>query len=225
MAVSLGGVVLDGFEAPAGFRFGGDQRLAVHSLPGGTRIVDAMGPDEADISWRGYLSGQDAANRARLLDSIRQAGAEVTLAWDDAFYLVVLSRIHFVYHSAWWIQCDVCCTVISVGAGANSTTLVAAVAQVAADLASAGDWIDVSAASAAVAATGAALPGTQAYASASLLLGRLGQQINSGIAAADAEMGAQDVPSLVAASGNLAGLAAARGYVGRAAINMANAGT
>jgi hypothetical protein len=225
MTVLLGGVVLQGFEAPAGFRFGGDQRLAIHQLPGGARVIDAMGPDEADIRWRGFLSGNDAIARARQLDAMRQAGAEITLAWDAACYVVVLSSIRFIYHSAWWIQCDFSCSVVSNNSFGATAAVAGTVAQITADLASAGSWVTVGAATNAVSAPGATTAGTQANASAAVLLGGLRQQIDSGIASSDAAMSAQDIPSMAAAAGTLAGLVAARGYVGRAAINFANAGT
>jgi len=53
----------------------------------------------------------------------------------------------------------------------------------------------------------------------------VGAQIDAGISAADTAMSAGDVTDMVAAAGVLAQLTAARGYVGRAAMNLANAGT
>ena len=64
----LGPVVFRDFEVPERINLGGRQRLAVHMLPGGGRVVDAMGPDDAPIRWSGTFSGVDAAERVRMLE-------------------------------------------------------------------------------------------------------------------------------------------------------------
>ncbi|MGY0484317.1 hypothetical protein HUK83_04430 [Endobacter medicaginis] len=71
--------------------FGGAQRLAVHRLPGGGRVIDAMGADDRDVSWTGTFIGPAAVSRARQLDSMRQAGAPVTLSWADFRRTAVIS--------------------------------------------------------------------------------------------------------------------------------------
>ena len=224
MALTLGGVLLDGFEAPAGLRFGGDQALAVHRLPGGARIIDAMGPDDADIVWRGYLSGADATDRARLLDTMRQAGAAVTLGWDDSSYNVVIARLRFVYSGPWWIQYDISCTVVSTGIGNVASGVQEALALVTSDLDTAAAWTSVSAASAAIGVSGAAVAGTQANATAAALIAAASAQVESGMEAAGNGLASADIGSLTISAGTLAELAAARGFVGRAGINLANAG-
>lgn len=225
MAILLGGVLLDGFEAPAGLRYGGAQALAVHRLPGGTRIIDAMGPDDANIVWRGYLSGPDAADRARQLDTMRAIGAQASLSWDGAYHDVVIAHLELVYCSAWWIHYVISCTVVAAAASTGIGGITAPLAQIVADLIAAGAWTDVSAARNAVAVAGATSVGTPANVAAAGSIATASQLVQSGIAAADADMGSTDVPSLVVGAGRLAQLAAASGYIGRAAINLANAGS
>ena len=55
IALTLGGVVFADFEIPDSINFGGEQVLSVHQLPGGTRVIDALGPSDAEI--REALSG------------------------------------------------------------------------------------------------------------------------------------------------------------------------
>lgn len=50
----LGPVVFQAFEVPERIRFGGKQRVAVHELFGGGRVVDAVGAEEGPIEWSGY---------------------------------------------------------------------------------------------------------------------------------------------------------------------------
>ena len=45
--VILGPIALQGFEVPESITIGGAQRLAIHRLPGGARVIDALGPDDA----------------------------------------------------------------------------------------------------------------------------------------------------------------------------------
>ena len=73
-SLTLGPVAFAGFEIPSSITLGGRQRLAIHKLPGGLRIIDALGPDPADLAWSGIFTGPDAADRARLLDAMRVGG-------------------------------------------------------------------------------------------------------------------------------------------------------
>ena len=99
----LGPVVFQDFEAAAGIAFGGQQRLVVHTLPGGVRVIDALGRDDAEITVAGTFSGQDATLRARLLDELRVSGATLPLTWDVFFYNVVIRDFQADYRNGYWI--------------------------------------------------------------------------------------------------------------------------
>lgn len=79
--VAVGGVAVFGLETPERMPFGGSQKVAVHRLLGGDRVIDILGPDEADISFSGLFSGPEAQGRALLFDQLRQAGQVVPLIW------------------------------------------------------------------------------------------------------------------------------------------------
>src|SRR3954454_21792481 len=59
---------------PERISIGGRQRLALHELPGGGRVIDVIGPDEAPIRWSGTFSDTDAADRVRVVEQLRRAG-------------------------------------------------------------------------------------------------------------------------------------------------------
>jgi hypothetical protein len=82
----FGPVLFQDFELPASITWGGAHSLAIHRLPGGARIIDAMGRDDADITWSGIFSGEDASFRARALDLMRAEGSVWPLTWDSFFY-------------------------------------------------------------------------------------------------------------------------------------------
>ncbi len=69
--------------------------MTIHRLPGGNRIIDAMGVDDGSISWSGYFTGPGAASRARLFDSMRKAGQAIPLSFGDYAFNVVV--VHFEY--------------------------------------------------------------------------------------------------------------------------------
>jgi len=92
--VTLGPVQLTGMAVPASIPIGGKQALTVHKLPGGARIIDAMGQDDAEIGWRGILDMQDASVTARTLDKLRRSGSVITLAWDVFSYQVIVSEFN-----------------------------------------------------------------------------------------------------------------------------------
>ena len=73
-APTLGPITFQAFEVPERISLGGRQRLVVHALPGGGRVVDTMGPEEAPIRWSGMFSGANATERVRMLERLRRAG-------------------------------------------------------------------------------------------------------------------------------------------------------
>jgi hypothetical protein len=91
MPVSLGGFIFQRFEIPETISWGGSQRLAVHKLIGGTRITDAMGPDDADITWSGIFLSPDAMSRADTLNEMRKTSGPFELIFGDRYYLVMIS--------------------------------------------------------------------------------------------------------------------------------------
>jgi hypothetical protein len=51
--LTLGGIVFDDFSTPHHMPLGGQQAMVVHRLPGGSRVIDTLGPDDDDYSWDG----------------------------------------------------------------------------------------------------------------------------------------------------------------------------
>lgn len=220
----LGPVAFQGFELPERLSFGGAQRLAVHRLPGGMRVVDTLGRDDADLVWSGVFSGPDAGDRVRLLDAMRAAGEPVPLIWDAFCYTVIIARLDADYRSPWWIPYRIACTVVQDEATGLVAEIPSLAASALADLASAAACgADVSVAQATLAAPGATTLGGTSYSAAIATLSASRAAVESDMAAAESQLGTGDFPSTVATAGRLAQLATARGYVARAAINLANA--
>jgi hypothetical protein len=108
----LGPVVFEQFEVPEQINFGGWQRIAVHRLVGGGRVIDAMGPEEPEISFEGVFSGSTSVLRARSLDVLRRTGEPIPLIWDSFYYTVLVRQFTAMYTSATWIPYSVSCAVI-----------------------------------------------------------------------------------------------------------------
>ncbi len=219
----LGPVTFRSFELPPRIGFGGAQRLTVHRLPGGARVIDAMGPDDAAIAWSGAFSGSDAADRARALDVLRADGQPLSLAWDAFAYLVVIAQFEASYERPNWVPYRIACTVL-----ADQTQVAAALATplattVAADL-TAAVAVNTAAAAAALVAAGATTLGTAAYGAAVAAVGAAQIAASSGRTSAGATLlAAEDPVSAAAAAGQLAQLADANGFLSRASANLANA--
>ncbi len=222
-SLTLGPVAFAGFELPSSITLGGSQRLAIHRLPGGVRVIDALGPDPADIAFSGIFSGPDAADRARLLDTIRIAGMALPLAWDAFLYLVILERFEADYRSPWWIPYRISCTVVQDEAAIIATVALDLASSVEADLASAGSF--ATPAATAVAASSATVVGTAAYGAAQTAVATTFSGLTSQITTTGETLQTGNVAAAVAATGLLAQLANARAYVGRAGRNLADATT
>ena len=110
--VRLGPINLRDFEVPQAVRFGGRQRLAVHALAGGKRVVERLGPDDDDILFKGTFSGPTAEARARAFDTLRLSGEIVWLTWESFRRQVVVKRFIADYHSPWWIPYEISCLVV-----------------------------------------------------------------------------------------------------------------
>jgi hypothetical protein len=136
----LGPIQFTAFELPAAITWGGAQSLIVHRLPGGDRIIDAMGRDDAPITWSGIFTGPDATLRAHALDLMRAEGAVWPLTWQDFFYSVVISRFEADYRRPNWIPYRITCTVLRDEASALVETALSPAQSVANDLATAATY-------------------------------------------------------------------------------------
>ena len=111
-ALTLGGVVFQGFEIPEEVPAGGGQMLAVHKMPGGSRTIDAMGPDDDEISWSGRFRGSSAEQRALLLDFMRRAGQQILLTYSLRRYQVVIKKFKANFQQSYEIPYSISCEVL-----------------------------------------------------------------------------------------------------------------
>jgi hypothetical protein len=239
----LGPVLFQDFEAPGGINFGGAQRLVVHKLPDGTRVVDALGRDDADICFSGIFTGSNATLRARLLDELRAQGLPLPLTWDAFFYTVVVSQFQADYTTSSWIPYTITCTVLRDEASALIETAVSLGASLLSDLAMAstqasGAGVDLSSVQSLLSDPSATTRDTAAYGTALSGIAGAQSQLSGAIGAAQSELpmtelsssgsasdGIAALNSGVVASQQLSQLVVGQAYLGRAAINLANAST
>ena len=224
----LGPVAFQDFELPGRIAFGGRQLVAVHQLPGGARVIDALGRDDAPLSWTGTFSGPSAAARALQLDLMRAEGLSWSLAWDVLSYLVVVTEFSASYERQNWIPYRIVCNVIADQTAVLEQAVVSLVQDLLGDVTAANGLasVDLSPALSAIGQPSAVLPGTGAYASAAVALTEASGEVGVALASTGAAMlSAPDFPTAAANAGQAARLAAAQGYLGRAQQNLANAGS
>jgi hypothetical protein len=225
VVITLGGVPLQDMEVPERIYFGGGQRVAVQQLIGGGRVVQALGLDDGSISFSGIFSGTDAVRRAQLLDGARALGAPLPLVWGEFFYTVIIAEFSAVYHKANLIPFTVCCVVVSdplASLVALGTPLAISVGN------------DLNLAAALSGQAGFSLDGLSAASLAGFSsvqnivqasIGNSGAVLQSSVSnvngAADAASGIDAVDQASGMSRQLAALTRARGYVNRAAANLA----
>jgi hypothetical protein len=88
--VTLGGFTFTSFAVPERINGGGRQRMVVHQLIGGTRVVDVMGWDAEQIRFSGRLRGADAMLNARLLETLARSGIPILFSyWTNRYQVVV----------------------------------------------------------------------------------------------------------------------------------------
>lgn len=113
ITLSLGDVTFQGFEVPEEIPFGGEQKLAVHEMIGGVRVVDAMGRADGEIAWSGRFRGADAVARARQVDAMRISGAAQTLTWGGFSYLVVIKSFQGKFERFYEVPYTLACVVVA----------------------------------------------------------------------------------------------------------------
>lgn len=132
----LGPVEFDGFATPSKMPIGGKHAMAVHKLPGGGRVFDMLGPDEADISWQGLIYDDAAVALVETLDGMRRSGRVWGLSYAGRGFPVVVSE----FVAEWkrypvMAEYRVTCTIVTAG----EASAAGVDAQVGADVASAKD--------------------------------------------------------------------------------------
>jgi hypothetical protein len=110
--VVLGDVTFQELETPEKIPFGGKQMLVVHKLPGGARVIDAMGRDDLDLAWSGILEGPLASYRALEIDNYRTTGVPIVLSWGIYSYTVVVHSFIANYSKSNWIPYELSCIVV-----------------------------------------------------------------------------------------------------------------
>jgi hypothetical protein len=112
VTLTLGPITFADFEIPREVPFGGAQTLVVKKLVGGDRVIDAMGRDDRDIGWSGRFRGALAEVRARQLDLIRIQGQQQLLSWSSLRFLVVVERFEASFEQPFEIPYSISCVVM-----------------------------------------------------------------------------------------------------------------
>jgi hypothetical protein len=111
--LTLGGIVFDDFSTPEEMMGGGNQAMVVHKLPGGGRVIDTLGPDDANVTWSGFFFGTNAYATALALDGLRAAGKVIPLTWGGQFRSVIIDNfVYRVRRMPSWVKYAVSCTVV-----------------------------------------------------------------------------------------------------------------
>lgn len=110
--VTLGDITFAYLEVPETIPFGGEQRLTVHELVGGVRVVDAMGRSDMPLAWSGLFLGATALSRARYLDTLRTAGQALLLTWSEMRYRVVVQSFEASFNKPYEIPYRISCVVV-----------------------------------------------------------------------------------------------------------------
>ena len=224
----LGPGLLQDFEVPSHILWGGGQRLFVHQMPGGARVIDSLGRNDAPITWRGIFSGSDAILRARAIDLMRSGGGVWPLAWSSFVYSVVISEFIVDYTRNDWLPYVITCSVLrdeAEGLVEDALDMASAISGDVASAASLTDAVALDGVSTSLAQTGAFNPGAGSYlASATGLAAALSStngQLSASCSTITTPSSVAGLISTTDAAGQAAGLSSARGYLSRAQNNLA----
>ena len=204
--LTLGGLDLVSFEVPDRVRFGGRQRLAIHTLIGGRRVIDTLGRDDDAIAWSGVLSGNEAGSRARELDSMRVDGQLQTLIWDAFCFSIIIEHLKLTFTNPWWIPYRISCVVQQDLAQDSTGNPPSTVTSLVSDL---------------LAASLLLYPvGSPSLLQSLTAIAAAQTDVAIGITQVGSTFESSDVQQLVSSAGSLAQLTCAQGYLDRSLANM-----
>ena len=132
--VHLGPFEFRGMELPADMPFGGEQRMSVHKMPGGKRVIDVMGDDPTDINWSGMFFSVDALARAQQVDAIRIAGKPVMLRWRNFMYAVLVKSFVVQDRQPGYCTYSISCTVLQDMSKPATVSVIAPIVQAYSDI-------------------------------------------------------------------------------------------
>jgi hypothetical protein len=116
-----GDIAFDDWSTPSNISLGGRQAMAVHKLPGGSRVINTLGPDDDER----HFYGPNAQANVRALDALRVSSVVVPLAWGGNFWQVIVS--HFSaspqrYPQLWHYEITVVVSVDSMAGALGAIT-------------------------------------------------------------------------------------------------------
>lgn len=111
--LTLGGIEFGRYEVPERIPFGAEQRLNVHRLVGGKKVVDVLGADPVNPEWSGFFIGPDAQARARQIEVLLKAGEPLALTWSERSYTVIIRSFRCEFELAWRIPYSLGVEVVS----------------------------------------------------------------------------------------------------------------
>ena len=197
-----------------------------------------------EISFCGTFSGVDAAQRARVLNSLRVTGSPLILSWDIFYYTVGTKLIlNANYENSAWIPYRISCTVVQDMATTVPPAMISLGNSVLTDLGVAAnqctdlgvDFTNIqndlaspkstSLGSAAYVSAQSSISLTQAVISAKLMANEAIIQSFTTSSFSSAESLKINLAAAAIATQNFANLTTASSYVGRAARSLSNAST
>lgn len=110
-SLKLGDITFGNTEV-APIQFGGEQKLIIHRLVGGKRIIDAMGDDPVPKEWSGIFVGALALDKALTLQRMKNEGRALELQWSRLSYLVVIRTFVADFEAAFRIPYRIVCEVV-----------------------------------------------------------------------------------------------------------------
>jgi hypothetical protein len=113
ITLKLGDFTFTRLEIPSHIPMGGEHKLVIHELVGGTRIVDAMGKSYDPLKWSGFFLGSDALQKAKYFDYLRKQGKVLPLSWATLKYNVIIQQFQFDFEQQFKIPYSMTCVVVT----------------------------------------------------------------------------------------------------------------
>lgn len=120
-ALSIGPVTFLDIEHPPELEFGLEQKQAVHELIGGGRVVQSLGPQPKEVSWKGSFFYAGAQSRSKALKLMAASGKTYPVKWGSEAYSSVIKEYLPRIINDWQVDYTITVTVVSDLSGSFSS--------------------------------------------------------------------------------------------------------
>jgi hypothetical protein len=109
-------------ETPNDLEFSLNQILAIHTLIGGSKTIQALGPNMGDITWKGQLFAGNIQYRIGQLYTLQNTATPTPLTYITYSYQVLIKQFKWKFLHRWRAEYEITVSILQDTSGTYNST-------------------------------------------------------------------------------------------------------